>query len=143
MRQLSPQTDIVAIHDGVRPFIKKRVIMESIEEAKKYGAVGVAVPVKDTIKVVGENNIIKYTPERKTLWGMQTPQTFKYEIIMEAHEKARLEGVYGTDDAVLVERIGLPVKIIQGGYENIKITTPEDIVIAESFVTMGYGDFWR
>ncbi|HHY05144.1 MAG TPA: 2-C-methyl-D-erythritol 4-phosphate cytidylyltransferase [Thermoanaerobacterales bacterium] len=143
LRQLSPQTDIVAIHDGVRPFIKKRVIMESIEEAKKYGAVGVAVPVKDTIKVVGENNIIKYTPERKTLWGMQTPQTFKYEIIMEAHEKARLEGVYGTDDAVLVERIGLPVKIIQGGYENIKITTPEDIVIAESFVTMGYGDFWR
>lgn len=143
LKEVSPTTDIVVIHDGVRPFVTREIIRKSIEAAEKYDAVGVAVPVKDTIKVVGESNIIKSTPDRKTLWAMQTPQTFKYNIILQAHEKARREGFYGTDDTVLVERMGLAVRVIEGSYENIKITTPEDIVIAETFVALGYGDFRR
>lgn len=143
LRELSPQTDIVVIHDGVRPFVTKEIIKKSIEAAKRYKAVGVAVPVKDTIKVVGDGNIIKQTPNRKDLWAMQTPQTFKYDLILKAHEEARKDNFFGTDDAMLVERLGLPVRIIEGAYENIKITTPEDIIIAETFLTLGYGDFRR
>lgn len=143
LRELSPQTDIVVIHDGVRPFVTKEIIKKSIEAAKRYKAVGVAVPVKDTIKVVGDGNIIKQTPNRKELWAMQTPQTFKYDLILKAHEEARKDNFFGTDDAMLVERLGLPVRIIEGAYENIKITTPEDIIIAETFLTLGYGDFRR
>lgn len=143
LRELSPQTDIVVIHDGVRPFIARTIIEKSIQAAREHKAVGVAVPVKDTIKVVGDGNIIKKTPDRKTLWAMQTPQSFDYGLILEAHERARREGYYGTDDTVLVERMGLPVLVVEGGYENIKITTPEDIVIAETLVTLGYGDFRR
>lgn len=143
LRELSPQTDIVVIHDGVRPFVTKEIIKKSIEAAKRYKAIGVAVPVKDTIKVVGDGNIIKQTPNRKELWAMQTPQTFKYDLILKAHEEARKDNFFGTDDAMLVERLGLPVRIIEGAYENIKITTPEDIIIAETFLTLGYGDFRR
>lgn len=143
LRELSPQTDIVVIHDGVRPFVTKEIIKKSIEAAKRYKAIGVAVPVKDTIKVVGDGNIIKQTPNRKELWAMQTPQTFKYDLILKAHEEAQKDNFFGTDDAMLVERLGLPVRIIEGAYENIKITTPEDIIIAETFLTLGYGDFRR
>lgn len=143
LRELSPQTDIVVIHDGVRPFITKRIIEKSIETAHKYKAVGAAVPVKDTIKIVGAGNIISKTPDRRNLRAMQTPQTFNYALIMMAYEKAMKDGFLGTDDAVLVERMGLPVRLIEGAYENIKITTPEDIVIAETLLTLGYGDFGR
>jgi 2-C-methyl-D-erythritol 4-phosphate cytidylyltransferase len=143
LRELSPQTDIVVIHDGVRPFVPIKIIENSIAAAVKFKAVGVAVPVKDTIKVVDANNTIKNTPDRKTLWAMQTPQTFIYDVIMKAYEKAMSEGFYGTDDTVLVERLNLPVKIIEGAYENIKITTPEDIIFAETFVSLGHGDYRR
>ena len=143
LRKLSPQTDIVVIHDGVRPFVSIKLIENSIAAAAKFKAVGVAVPVKDTIKVVGNGNIIKTTPKRENLWAMQTPQSFNYDLIMDAYEKALCDGFYGTDDTVLVERMGLPVKVIEGAYENIKITTPEDIIFAETFVALGYGDFRR
>ncbi len=128
------------IHDGVRPFIPVKIIENSIEAAAECDAVGVAVPVKDTIKVVDDKSIVKTTPDRKALWAIQTPQTFKYDVIMKAYEKAMEDGFYGTDDTVLVERMGLPVKIIEGSYENIKITTPEDIIFAEAFVSMGLAD---
>lgn len=143
LKKLSPKTDIVIIHDGVRPFVTKKMIIESIKSAQSFGAVGVAVPVKDTIKVIGNNNLIKDTPTRSNLRAIQTPQVFKYDLIMRAYEKAFEDGFYGTDDTVLVERLGCPVKLIDGSYENIKITTPEDILIAETFVKFGYGDFWR
>ena len=143
LRKLYPQTDIVVIHDGVRPFVSIKLIENSIAAAAKFKAVGVAVPVKDTIKVVGNGNIIKTTPKRENLWAMQTPQSFNYDLIMDAYEKALCDGFYGTDDTVLVERMGLPVKVIEGAYENIKITTPEDIIFAETFVALGYGDFRR
>ncbi|NLZ52482.1 MAG: 2-C-methyl-D-erythritol 4-phosphate cytidylyltransferase [Thermoanaerobacteraceae bacterium] len=143
LRELSPQTDIVVIHDGVRPFVPIQIIEKSIAAAVEFKAVGVAVPVKDTIKVVDVDNTIKTTPDRKTLWAMQTPQSFSYDVIMRAYEKAIYDGFYGTDDTVLVERLGLPVKIIEGAYENIKITTPEDIIFAQAFISLGYGDYRR
>ncbi|KXG75129.1 2-C-methyl-D-erythritol 4-phosphate cytidylyltransferase 1 [Fervidicola ferrireducens] len=142
LRSCSPQTDIVVIHDGVRPFVTRKIILDSIEAAKKYRAVGVGVPVKDTIKVVDKGFILN-TPDRKTLWAIQTPQTFEYSLILKAHEEARKSGFYGTDDTVLVERLGFPVRMIEGAYENIKITTPEDMIVAEAFLNMGYGDFKR
>ncbi|ADL08832.1 2-C-methyl-D-erythritol 4-phosphate cytidylyltransferase [Thermosediminibacter oceani] len=142
LRSCSPQTDIVVIHDGVRPFVTKTMIKNSIEAAVKYRAVGVGVPVKDTIKVVDKGLIIN-TPARSTLWAIQTPQTFEYNLILRAHEEARKSGFYGTDDTVLVERLGYPVRMIEGAYENIKITTPEDMIVAEAFMNMGYGDFKR
>lgn len=140
LKALPKDVDIVVIHDGVRPFIPVKIIENSIEAATECDAVGVAVPVKDTIKVVDDKSIVKTTPDRKTLWAIQTPQTFKYDVIMKAYEKAAEDGFYGTDDTVLVERMGLPVKIIEGSYENIKITTPEDIIFAEAFVSMGLAD---
>ncbi len=141
LRELSPQTDIVVIHDGVRPFVSTKLIKNSITAAEKYKAVGVAVPVKDTIKTVGNGNIIKNTPDRSALWAIQTPQSFDYGLVMEAYERAMHDGFYGTDDTVLVERMGLPVKVIEGAYENIKITTPEDMIFAETFVSLGFGGF--
>lgn len=140
LKALPKDADIVVIHDGVRPFIPVKIIENSIEAAAECDAVGVAVPVKDTIKVVDDKSIVKTTPDRKALWAIQTPQTFKYDVIMKAYEKAMEDGFYGTDDTVLVERMGLPVKIIEGSYENIKITTPEDIIFAEAFVSIGLAD---
>jgi 2-C-methyl-D-erythritol 4-phosphate cytidylyltransferase len=126
--------DIVMVHDGVRPFVTEAIINRSIEETAKYGATVVAIPAKDTIKSVdAEGNVIE-TLDRKRLWQIQTPQTFRYEILKEAFDKAYKEGFYGTDDAALVERLGCKVKVVEGSYDNIKITTQEDLVIAEAIL---------
>lgn len=124
--------DMVMIHDGVRPFVTEDIINMAIEETNKYGATTVAVPAKDTIKSVDGDGFVIETLERKKLWQIQTPQTFRYEIIKEAFDRAYADGFYGTDDAALVERLGYKVKIVEGSYQNIKITTPEDMVIAEA-----------
>lgn len=126
--------DIVMVHDGVRPFVTEDIINRSVEETVRCGATVVAVPAKDTIKSVDEEGNIIETLERKKLWQVQTPQTFKYEIIKEAFDKAYKDGFYGTDDASLVERMGHKVRIIEGSYQNIKITTPEDMIIAEAIL---------
>lgn len=126
--------EIVLIHDGARPFISRSIIAKGIKEAKIHKAVGIAVPVKDTIKVVDEDNFIINTPERKTLWGIQTPQIFDYDLITMAHKKAIEDDFIGTDDCVLVERCGSRVKLVEGSYKNIKITTPEDLIIAEALL---------
>lgn len=124
--------NIVMIHDGVRPFVTEEIINRAIEETIKYGATTVAVPAKDTIKSVERDGFVIETLERKKLWQIQTPQTFRYEIIKEAFDRAYVDGFYGTDDAALVERLGYKVKIVEGSYRNIKITTPEDMIIAEA-----------
>lgn len=126
--------DIVMVHDGVRPFVTEEIIDRAIEETIRYGATTVAVPAKDTIKSVDEDGIVIETLERKKLWQVQTPQTFKYEIMKEAFGRAYADGFYGTDDAALVERLGYKVKIVEGSYQNIKITTPEDMIIAEAIL---------
>lgn len=127
IKKLNNNCEIVLIHDGARPFVNENIIKNSIKEAKENNAVVVGVPVKDTIKVVDSNGNIVDTPNRSLLWSVQTPQSFKYEIITKAYEYAYSNEYYGTDDAMLVEHIGYNVKMIEGSYDNIKITTEEDL----------------
>lgn len=125
--------DVVLIHDGVRPFAPLAAVQRSIEAALAFDGALVAVPVKDTVKVV-EDGFVAATPPRETLWLAQTPQTFRYQVIRAAHERAAAEGFSGTDDTSLLERIGMNVHIVRGDYRNIKITTPEDLILAEAFL---------
>lgn len=125
--------DIVLIHDGVRPFFPSGLIGAVIETADRVGGCVVGVPVKDTIKEV-DGGLIAWTPLRGRLWQAQTPQAFPLGIIREAHQAALRDGFSGTDDASLVERLGRPVAMVEGSYRNIKITTPEDLVLAQAFL---------
>ncbi len=125
--------DVVLIHDGVRPFVSPRILERAVETARLHDGALVAVPAKDTIKVV-EDGIIRETPLRENLWLAQTPQAFRYGVIRAAHEIADAERFLGTDDSSLVERMGKEIHIITGDYRNIKITTPEDLILAESFL---------
>ncbi len=128
--------EVVLIHDGARPLVTDQIIHRCIVEAKKYGAVVAGVPAKDTIKIVDKNNFVQNTPKRETLWITQTPQAFSTDIIKAAHEKSKQENILGTDDAMLVEKMGRKVKMVMGDYENIKITTPEDLVMAETILNI-------
>jgi 2-C-methyl-D-erythritol 4-phosphate cytidylyltransferase len=147
--RVNHRTEIVLIHDAVRMFVAEEIIVTSIEYARKYGASVTAVPVKDTIKKVIARPFVSYryadfgqddelfvveTLNRKELWHVQTPQTFQYQLILSLHKKARELGVCGTDDAMLAEYFGHPVKIVYGSYRNIKITTPDDLLIAQAFL---------
>lgn len=136
LMQVSSDCDIVLIHDGARPFIDCKSICECIKAAEEAGAACIAVPVKDTIKRVDDEGFVEGTLDRRCLWAMQTPQAFQYNLIIEAHRNAMIEGYVGTDDAVLVERIGHRVKLVTGSYYNIKITTKEDLAIAEGISTV-------
>ncbi|MGD7055020.1 2-C-methyl-D-erythritol 4-phosphate cytidylyltransferase [Sutcliffiella horikoshii] len=126
--------EIVLVHDGARPFISQEVIHNLVEKASKEGAAIVGVPVKDTIKRVSKAGVVEQTVERSSLWSIQTPQAFRYPILKEAHDKAKTENYLGTDEASLVERIHVPVHIVQGEYENFKLTTPEDLILAKAFL---------
>ncbi|TDT51256.1 2-C-methyl-D-erythritol 4-phosphate cytidylyltransferase [Fonticella tunisiensis] len=130
----SGKTEIVVIHDGVRPFINEGLIKRTIEESREFGACAAAVPVKDTIKVVDDKKFIISTPDRKILYAVQTPQTFRYDLILRAHREAMEKNVLSTDDTALVENIGYKVKLTHGDYFNIKITTPEDLIFAEAIL---------
>lgn len=131
---LAPQTEVVLIHDGARPFITRQLLVDSVEAAKVYGAAVTAVPVMDTIKKADDEGFIVDTPPRSLLWAAQTPQAFLFPLLCEAYGKAFEAGYWGTDDASLVERLGHRVKIIRGRYQNIKITTPQDLILAEAFL---------
>lgn len=126
--------DIVVIHDGVRPFVSEELVHSAIIEASKEDAVTVGVPVKDTIKSVDDHARVRETLNRSGLWLTQTPQVFKRDVIKKAYEVAYKDNYYGTDDASLVERLGINVKMICGSYDNIKITTKDDIVLAEGLI---------
>jgi len=131
LEMVDDSDDVVVIHDGVRPFLSEELIDLSIREAVRNGAVIPVIPLKNTIKIVGEDGIIRDTPDRSDLRLAQTPQAFRREIILEAYRSAYREGFYGTDDASLVERMGVPVQTIPGLYDNIKITTPGDLDLGE------------
>lgn len=131
LREISAGCETVLIHDGVRPFVTPECIKNIIEETKLYGCCVLAVPVKDTIKVCDKDGFIESTPDRACLWQAQTPQAFKYDIILRAHRQAQEDGFLGTDDSMLTERLGYKTKVVSGSYENIKITTPEDMEIGE------------
>jgi 2-C-methyl-D-erythritol 4-phosphate cytidylyltransferase len=131
---LSKDAEIVVIHDGVRPFVTKEMIEDSIRSAIRFGAVVLAMPVKETIKMVQPDGTVLKTLDRESLWQIQTPQTFQVNVIKEAYHKATEDGFAGTDDASLVERLGIKVHILPGSYTNIKITTPEDLILANLFL---------
>jgi 2-C-methyl-D-erythritol 4-phosphate cytidylyltransferase len=133
MRRNVDDGDVVLIHDGVRPLITPQLVSESIEAARIGDGALVAVPVKDTIKTV-RDGIVMDTPPREMLWQAQTPQAFCFAKIYDAHRAAEQEGFLGTDDASLVERRGGVVRVVRGDYRNIKITTPEDLVLAGAFL---------
>lgn len=137
----------VFIHDGARPFLTEEILERCLAEVERTGACVAGMPVKDTIKIVDANAYTEQTPDRNTLWQMQTPQVFESALITEAYEGLMQEresllaaGVKITDDAGVVELLmERPVKLVEGSYRNIKVTTPEDIVVAEAFLEAGGG----
>jgi 2-C-methyl-D-erythritol 4-phosphate cytidylyltransferase len=134
LNALSKQTEIVLIHDGVRPFVTEEMIDCSIDAARKYDGCVLGVQAKDTLKICDQNGFVLETPERSAMWHIQTPQTFSKECIEKAYEKAEQQGFLGTDDASVAEFAGMKIKVIQGSYQNIKITTKEDILIGACFL---------
>lgn len=131
LQSLSKEMEWVMVHDGVRPLVTAEAVRSCMAQAVKTGAAVLAVPVKDTIKQVGEAGVIVATPDRRSLWAIQTPQAFRRSLLLEAHERAAADGFVGTDDAMVVERLGVPVTVAEGDYTNIKITTPDDLPWAE------------
>lgn len=124
---------IILVHDGARPFIRQQTIGRLVQAAHDSGAAIAAVPVKDTIKRADQKRVVE-TVERSGLWQVQTPQAFRLPILISAHEQAKERGYLGTDEASLVEKVGLPVMIIESDYDNIKLTTPEDLYFAEAIM---------
>ena len=125
LQEVSEDTEIVLIHDGVRPFVTEEILNRSIDTALEMGGCVAGAPAKDTIKVCNHENIAIDTPDRNTLWQIQTPQTFRKDLILKAYAQAKADGFIGTDDASMAEYCGYPVKVIMGSYRNIKITTTE------------------
>ena len=128
------KANIVLIHDGARPFISEKIIEEGIKYANIYGAAAPGVTPKDTIKIKNEDNISVDTPDRNTLVAVQTPQCFKYDEIYQCHRKIKEENAIVTDDTSVVEKYGHKVYLYEGDYTNIKITTPEDLILAERLI---------
>ncbi|MBR3746532.1 MAG: 2-C-methyl-D-erythritol 4-phosphate cytidylyltransferase [Selenomonadaceae bacterium] len=134
LKLVPPDADTILVHDAARPLITKKTIEAVIDAAETFGGAIAAVPAKDTIKIVGADGFVRFTPARRELVAVQTPQGFKRDILLRAYEKAAEENFLGTDDSSLVERLGVRIKIVPGEYSNLKITTPEDIFVAETFL---------
>jgi len=134
LHKLEKDASIVLVHDGVRPFVTHDMIKACVALARKGECVAVGVPIKDTIKEVDDHGIVRHTLERNRLWAIQTPQAFPLKVLKHAYEASYKNKIYGTDDASLVERAGGKVHVIMGSYENIKITTPEDLILAEEIL---------
>ena len=128
---VNPDADIVLVHDAARPLISETVIQNVVNEVMLSGGAVCAVPVKDTTAEINEMGFIEKVPDRNKLWAIQTPQGFKKEILVEAHKKAQEDDFLGTDEASLVRRTGRAVKLVMGSYDNIKVTTPTDLLMAE------------
>lgn len=130
----SSDGDIIILQDGARPFTKSEIISNSIQLAVEFGSAIVAVLCKDTVKLAKENEMIEKTVDRSKLWMAQTPQIFQRDIILEAHEDAKDDNFIGTDEASLIERMGGEVKLVMGSYDNIKVTTEEDLLLAQLII---------
>lgn len=126
--------EVVLIHDGARAFVSRRIIKDGIKYAKEFGAAAPGVIPKDTIKVKNSNGFSVSTPDRSTLVAVQTPQCFKYDLIKEGHDKVKKEGLTVTDDTMIIDFLKKDVFLFDGDYKNIKITTPEDLILAEAFL---------
>jgi 2-C-methyl-D-erythritol 4-phosphate cytidylyltransferase len=127
------QAEIVVVHDGARPLVTPEIIKRSLDELEGWDGVIVGVPAKDTLKLVEAQAVVE-TLDRERIWQVQTPQVFRADLLTEAYRAAITKGYYGTDDAALMEQLGYKIKVTMGSYENIKITTPEDLVIAEAIL---------
>jgi 2-C-methyl-D-erythritol 4-phosphate cytidylyltransferase len=134
LQKVEKDASVILVHDGVRPFVTSDMIRECVDLAKKGQCVTVGVPLKDTIKEVDDTGTVRKTLERSRLWAIQTPQAFPAKVLRKAYEESYRSKVCATDDATLVERTGCSVRVIMGSYENIKITTPEDILLAEEIL---------
>lgn len=142
IKAVSDNTDIILVHDGVRPFIKKEIIEDAIKSVEITGSVATAVKVKDTIKYTKDGGkIVESTPRRENLRAIQTPQVFKKDILKKAYDIAYNEKYYSTDDASLVEYAGGDVYLIEGDYSNIKITTKEDLILANAIIEEENGEY--
>ena len=124
----------VMVHDGARPCLDEAILQRGLEAAFRYGSAIAGVPVKDTIKMVSPHQIVEKTPDRSLLWAAQTPQVFRYPMLLDAHRALNQDF---TDDAAMIESLGHSVKMYLGSYENIKVTTSDDLVIAEAFLKSG------
>lgn len=133
LQSVDDPESIVVVHDGVRPLIEPEVIARGIAQLEDNDGVVIGVPVKDTVKEAAEG-MVKQTLDRTLLWAAQTPQIFPYRVLLDAFEKAMQERFYATDDSALVERYGGKIKMVPGSYTNIKVTTPEDLLIAALFL---------
>jgi len=134
LKKIGTDAGVVLVHDGVRPFVTQEMIRETVALANKGECVAVGVPVKDTIKEVDADGMVCRTLDRSRLWAIQTPQAFPVKTLKRAYEASFTHKLPGTDDATLVERAGISVRVIMGSYENIKITTPEDLILAEEIL---------
>lgn len=132
--QVDENADFLAIHDGARPLIRPQEIDLAVSAAVEHGAAALGVPVKDTVKQVDADGKIVDTPERSTLWAVQTPQVFSRALYLRAAEQAGEAAAQLTDDCQLIERTGAPVYLVRGAYANLKITTPEDVFAAEGIL---------
>jgi 2-C-methyl-D-erythritol 4-phosphate cytidylyltransferase len=128
------ELEIVLVHDGVRPFFNGEQVRRLIQAARSHGAAVLGLPAQDTLKTVTAEGEVRQTLERRDIWQIQTPQAFRSELLADAYRKAYEDGFYGTDDTVLVERMGIRVKMIPGAATNFKITTPEDLALAEAIL---------
>ncbi len=134
LQRVPPAADIVLVHDGARPLVSPEIVRAAVAAAGEVGAAVAAIPVTDTIKVAGPDGMIVETPARGRLWAAQTPQAFRISLLLEAHARALTDGFRGTDDSVLVERLGHPVRLVPGSRDNLKVTTPEDLAMAEEIL---------
>lgn len=134
LRAVSPQAEFILVHDAARPLVHPEEIKKVIAAAREYHAAGIAVPVKDTIKEIDDLQFAVATPPRDILWAIQTPQGFDASLLRRAYREAEADGFLGTDDASLIERLGIKVKLVHGDYSNIKITTPSDLAIGEALL---------
>ena len=134
LRAVDRKSELILVHDGARPLVTDAVVQSVIDGAREHRASIAAVPVKDTIKTVDGQGMVVDTPPRSTLFAVQTPQGFDAQLLFDAYARAEEDGFLGTDDASLVERLGVRVATAQGDYQNIKITTPEDLIIGEALL---------
>jgi 2-C-methyl-D-erythritol 4-phosphate cytidylyltransferase len=137
-KQLSSHVDLVAIHDSARPFSTTKMLLNVLDAADRFGAAAVGMPIKYTLKDCDENGMVLQTPERSRFREIQTPQALRYEILKEGLVKSGQDQITVTDDTSLAELVGSTVKIVEGSYHNIKITTPEDMLIAEQFEAVNH-----
>ncbi|HEY8498827.1 MAG TPA: 2-C-methyl-D-erythritol 4-phosphate cytidylyltransferase [Limnochordales bacterium] len=126
--------DYVIVHDGVRPLVTEQLVLKVLDEAQRSGAATLGVPMRETVKVIGADGLVSLTPDRSRLWLIQTPQAFRFRLLLEAHEHAARRDLEGHDDCTLVEALGEPVRVVLGHPSNIKVTEPEDLVVAEALM---------